>query len=125
MSASTWSQATSAAGTSSSGTENRTVKVGSPAMNACSATSSAGLRELPAQPLDQLGEPPRRRVRLHGGELRLAADRLVVVPAPDVHRRVERSHLQLHATEHTIPTRPAPVGSGLRAGEQALDGRIG
>src|SRR5215207_4728007 len=50
-----------------------------------------------AELLDQLLEPGRGRLRGERQQLRLTAHRLVMVPAPDVQRRVERPNLELHA----------------------------
>src|SRR5215213_4245163 len=54
-------------------------------------------RELAGEPVDQVLQPGRGSLGGQRQQLRLPAHRLVMVSAPDVQRRVERAHLELHA----------------------------
>src|SRR5215211_6523817 len=90
-------------------------------------------RELAAEPVDHVLEPRRRGLGRQRQELRLTAHRLVMVPAPDVQRRVERPHLELHARSLRRPSRqrqpPLRRGSawgwfgGRRPGEPRTEPR--
>src|SRR5215218_3115492 len=70
-------------------------------------------RELAGEPVDQVLQPGRGSLGGQRQQLRLPAHRLVMVPAPDVQRRVERAHLELHA--RSIRCRATVrAGGGLR-----------